>query len=140
MPRIILMALATMLSLHSHAAPTGKLETDDFLECAAHYANWGYLLKTKGHDKKDELAEVEKSVQFYLQIAEALEGKPLKERFVKRGEAEMELTMPMLKPAKFDEYLSYSKNKKEKCRLLVKNNQSEVMKAMDKFYAEHGGR
>ncbi len=140
MPRVILIVLATFLSFDLLAAPTGRLKTDDFLECAAHYANWSYLLKSKSNDKKDELAEAEKNVQFYLQIAEVVEGKPLKERFMKRSEAEMDLTAPMLKPGKYDEYLSYTKNKREKCRLLVKNNQAEIMKVMDKFYAENGER
>ncbi len=57
MLRIVSIALIVIISLSLHAAEGNKLVTDDFLKCAAHYAAWGYLLKSNGYSKKGDMCD-----------------------------------------------------------------------------------
>lgn len=129
-PRLAALLLAACMSAGAHAGPS-RLVSEDYLQCASHYASFSHLLKSRGYDKQDQLKDLEESVQFYLQIAEAIEDRPLKGRFLKAGEAEMERTRALIKAGA---YLKYADDTKQACRALVRAHQDEIMRLMDKLY------
>ncbi len=111
-----------------------------FLDCAASTAGYLYLLKQSGYDKNDELKTVERDVLFYLQIAESLSERSLRDEFLTSGENEREKAEKMIKTRGRDSYVGYSSDRKKECVALVKKYQKEIMKAADKLYGEQEKR
>ena len=107
-----------------------------FLDCAASRTDYLYLLKQSGYDKNDELKEIEQEVQFYLQVAESLSERSLRNEFLKTAENEREKTGKMIKTRGSGAYLAYNSDRKKECAALVRKHQKEIMKAADKLYGE----
>jgi hypothetical protein len=107
-----------------------------FLDCAASRASYLYLLKQSGYSKKDELQDVERDVQFYLQVAESFSERSLRTEFLKSGETEREKAEKLIKTSGSGTYLAHISDRKKECAALVRKHQKEIMKVADKLYGE----
>jgi hypothetical protein len=111
-----------------------------FLDCAGSQAYHLYFLKSSGYDKADALKEVEDKIQFYLQIAESLSQRTLRQEFLEASESEKQNAEKVIKAGGSNAYLAYDADRQAQCASLVKNHQKEIMKAVDKLYEDQGKR
>jgi hypothetical protein len=141
---IVTIALLAFCSGHLHAAPraghSGKLTPDDFLDCGAVYAVYAYQMKANGSGEEAGLADLERRALFYVQIGDALAGSSLRNRFIETSEREMVKTEAMIKNEGMEKYLSYSEEREEHCRDLIRNNKDDITRIMNKFYDEQKRR
>jgi hypothetical protein len=112
-----------------------------FLDCAGLQARYLYFVKeSSGHDKADQLKELEKHMRFYLQIAESLSGRSLREEFLESGESERQKANEIIGTAGRDAYVAYYAERRKECANLVKEHQKEIMDAADRLYEGQGKR
>jgi hypothetical protein len=111
-----------------------------FLECAGSRAYYLHLLQRSNYDDAKQLKEVQDSIQFYLQIAESLTERNLQSEFVEISESEKEKAEKIIKAGGSKAYLAYDAERQEACSRLVRDHQSEIMKAVDKQYQRQDKR
>ena len=111
-----------------------------FLDCAGARAYSLYRLKSSSHVKADELRKLEDQIQFYVQIAESLSRRTLRQEFIEASEIEKQKAEKVIKAGGSEAYLAYEADRKTQCASLVKDNQKEIMKAADKLYEDQAKR
>jgi hypothetical protein len=140
--RVLIRRLATAAvlapaTLATIAAEPG-LAFEPFLDCAASQAYYRYLVAAADDGNADELKSLDQQIQFYLQIAESLSQRNLRREFVESSESEAQKAKKMIKAGGSDAYFAYYTGRKNECRRLVREHQSEIMDAADRLYEGQG--
>jgi len=105
-----------------------------FLDCAASRAYYRYLVEVSGTGNADELKELDKYVQYYLQIAESLSQRSLRKEFLESSDSEKQKATKIMQEGGSDAYFAYYAERKNECGRMVREHQKEIMDAADRLY------
>jgi hypothetical protein len=112
-----------------------------FLECAALHARYlSFVKESSDYEKADQAQELEKYVQFYLQIAESLSERRLRQEFLESCESEEQKAKKTIATQGRDAYVAYYVERRKECTNLLKKHQKEIMDAADRLYDGQGKR
>ena len=129
--------IAGVLLCASWAALGGQkaVPFEPFLDCAALKVSHALFLKESGPNTGDEMHKLERGAQFFLQIAESLSERHLRDEFMASAEQERDRAEKLFRAGGADAIVLRYKQRDNECSGLVQKHQQEIMKAADRLYA-----
>lgn len=128
---VVLFVLLLPSSAFSSQAPASKeLKADTFLECAATFSYYTYLLKAIDYSNKQEIGALEEKIAFYLGVAMKISPSDTTPEYKRKLSSEQNESEKIIKTKGVNEYLRYTEERINKCGEYTHKNKDRIYKIL----------